>query len=220
MDRTSTLGAVWLGLTVGCARCHNHKYDAITQKDFYSLFAFFNSADEVNVEAPQPGEMGRFIRTRAEYDKKRKNLLEQYGVLPLETEWEKRTLDALTNPNAELKWRTQLTLIVLGVYHGLEILKLDPAKRTQKQQDRLTDHFVKWYAETVTKERYKQLGFEELGKKLEQLEEEFRQFRRNRGEHAHGRDTTSGPKHEKDVQEPTRHGRFTPAVGENSDRST
>ena len=42
MDQTETISTVWLGLTVGCARCHDHKFDAISQKDYYSLSAFFN----------------------------------------------------------------------------------------------------------------------------------------------------------------------------------
>lgn len=45
-DRVETTGAVWLGLTIGCARCHDHKYDPITQKNFYELFAFFNNVPE------------------------------------------------------------------------------------------------------------------------------------------------------------------------------
>ena len=46
VDRVNTTGAVWLGLTVGCAQCHDHKYDPITQKDFYRLFAFFHNVPE------------------------------------------------------------------------------------------------------------------------------------------------------------------------------
>src|SRR5207248_2241066 len=45
VDRVGTFGTVVLGLAVGCARCHDHKYDPSSQKDHYSLFAFFNSID-------------------------------------------------------------------------------------------------------------------------------------------------------------------------------
>ena len=46
VDRVETTGTVWLGLTLGCARCHDHKYDPITQKEFYQLFAYFNNVPE------------------------------------------------------------------------------------------------------------------------------------------------------------------------------
>jgi len=58
VDRVATTGTVFLGLTVGCAQCHDHKYDPITQKEFYQLFAFFNSLDgdpmDGNAKDPAP----------------------------------------------------------------------------------------------------------------------------------------------------------------------
>jgi hypothetical protein len=46
VDRVNTFGTAMLGLTLECARCHDHKFDPITQRDYYSLFAFFNNIDE------------------------------------------------------------------------------------------------------------------------------------------------------------------------------
>ncbi|MEN9665314.1 MAG: hypothetical protein RLZZ326_1677 [Planctomycetota bacterium] len=46
VDRVSTTGVTWLGLTTGCAQCHNHKYDPLTQADYYGLFACLDNADE------------------------------------------------------------------------------------------------------------------------------------------------------------------------------
>lgn len=48
VDRVNTTGAVWLGLTLGCAQCHTHKFDPITHREYFELFAFFNHGTDVN----------------------------------------------------------------------------------------------------------------------------------------------------------------------------
>ncbi len=49
VDRVDTLGTVFLGLTIGCARCHDHKFDPISQREYYQLFAYFNNVPESGV---------------------------------------------------------------------------------------------------------------------------------------------------------------------------
>ena len=69
-DRAETTSTVWLGLTVGCARCHDHKYDPIKQKEYYQLFSYFNNVpekglvynfgnEEPYIKAPTPDQQAR-----------------------------------------------------------------------------------------------------------------------------------------------------------------
>jgi hypothetical protein len=60
VDRVSTVGTAWLGLSIGCAECHAHKYDPISHREFYELFSFFNNADDVDLPAPLPGLQERY----------------------------------------------------------------------------------------------------------------------------------------------------------------
>ena len=60
VDRVDTLGTVFLGLTIGCARCHEHKYDPISQKEYYRLFAYFNNVPEWGI-GPNNGNSPPFI---------------------------------------------------------------------------------------------------------------------------------------------------------------
>jgi hypothetical protein len=75
IDRVSTTGKVWLGLTIGCAQCHDHKYDPVSQREFYEMFAFFNSDREADIEAPLPGEAARLMEQRDAFEKERAKLL-------------------------------------------------------------------------------------------------------------------------------------------------
>ena len=59
-DRVETMGTLFLGLTLNCSRCHDHKYDPISQRDFYSLFSFFNNIAEAGL-GPNNGNSPPFI---------------------------------------------------------------------------------------------------------------------------------------------------------------
>ncbi|MCA9142381.1 MAG: DUF1553 domain-containing protein [Planctomycetales bacterium] len=56
-DRVDTTGVAFLGLTLGCARCHQHKYDPISQREYYQIFAFLNNCEEPNIDAPAPWQI-------------------------------------------------------------------------------------------------------------------------------------------------------------------
>ncbi len=101
-ERTDTTSTVWLGLTMGCARCHDHKYDPISQKDFYRLFAYFNNVpekglvynfgnEEPYVKAPTPDQQARL----AGLDRKAAQAADRYTALApklakAQHKWEKR----------------------------------------------------------------------------------------------------------------------------------
>lgn len=71
IDRVDTTSATWLGLTMGCARCHDHKFDPITQKEFYEMFAFFSSVDEVGIVSGPSGNQKPLLSLASEDEKKR-----------------------------------------------------------------------------------------------------------------------------------------------------
>src|SRR5262249_47374013 len=71
VDRANTTATVFLGLTLACAQCHDHKYDPLPQRAYYQFFAFFNNLEEKDIVAPLPGEGERFQKARAEFDKRK-----------------------------------------------------------------------------------------------------------------------------------------------------
>jgi mono/diheme cytochrome c family protein len=163
VDRVDTTGTVFLGLTVGCARCHDHKFDPVRMKDYYQLFAFLNSLDEKPLDG---------------------NAAQYPPIVKLGTPEQKATLEQLQQKTAAL--RRQIAAAVARVQenedaedeadpqgNGLSdslaawakaqqakggttlprplqaILKLDAAKRTEPQKKQLREYFIEnVYAKT------------------------------------------------------------------------
>ncbi|MBS1810698.1 MAG: DUF1549 domain-containing protein [Acidobacteria bacterium] len=119
MDRVDTTSTVFMGLTLGCSRCHNHKYDPFTQKEYYQLSAYFNSIDEDGhsfdqgnsppvMLAPtreQQTQLARFDEDIAQAQSQLKTELEK--AAEAKARWEKKVQ---SKPN--LQWFPEDKLIV------------------------------------------------------------------------------------------------------------
>jgi hypothetical protein len=128
VDRVNTTATVWLGLTIGCAQCHDHKYDPIAQREFYELFAFFNNADEPTIEIAEPELLARRDKLRTQLAAFHKRLAGEHPEVPdKQRAWEKTlTTDFTTDQPPEIK----------DAFDRL------PEKRTPSQKRGLTELFL------------------------------------------------------------------------------
>ncbi len=112
VDRVNTTATVWLGSTIGCAQCHNHKYDPFTQKDYYRLYAFFENSEfefayqtpgqefsryvkEPVLDLPTPGQAAERDRIKTEIESIEKTLKTQTAELAAaQKAWEREMLEA------------------------------------------------------------------------------------------------------------------------------
>jgi hypothetical protein len=178
LDRTAMLGTTWLGLTIACAQCHDHKFDAISQREFYQLYAFFNNTDEANVYAPLPGERSAWESAKKVYDRKRAELLAPVSgtLTELQTAWEQKILYTETHQGEDYAWDRTLELLGLqwgqnlgeGQLEGLAIIKTPVPDRTIDQQQRLQDYFLR-SAPTEFAAKLKDLKVNELMTRLDAL---------------------------------------------------
>jgi hypothetical protein len=173
MDRTATFSTAWLALTTNCAQCHDHKYDPITQEDYFRIFAFFNSAEERTVDAPLPGELGLWLAARAGHTEKRKALLERHDVPALQSAWEKEILRTAEEPGVRLDWDHAFDDLRTALPGGEQIVRTAPAQRDRWQARDLTDYFIANYHRVLPKEDWAQLGWEALTKQLRAVDHEL-----------------------------------------------
>lgn len=102
IDRVETTATTWLGLTMGCARCHTHKYDPLSHKEFYQFYAFFNSVPEKGLDGRVGNAMPYLALPTDEQKTKQEELnktiqtltddLSDKNVQPLQEAWERKLL--------------------------------------------------------------------------------------------------------------------------------
>jgi len=111
VDRASTTATTWLGLTMGCARCHDHKFDPIKQRDFYSFFAFFNTVPERGLDGIQGNADPVLPLPSPEQQRQTDDLdakiastlaaLPEKQIVTEENQWRQGRLNALPEPSRE-----------------------------------------------------------------------------------------------------------------------
>ncbi|MEX0728590.1 MAG: DUF1553 domain-containing protein [Planctomycetaceae bacterium] len=159
VDRVETTSTVWMGLTLGCGRCHDHKYDPFSQKEFYELYAFFNNVDETGavdrrsstaaptIDLPTPAQEQQIAEQTQRVEQAQSQVNARSEILrSMQPEWE-ASVDRQTLSD-EIR----------------AILDIESDKRTEEQQQKLTAHYLD--ADAERKELAKQL--DESKKKLDE----------------------------------------------------
>ncbi len=149
-DRTHTLGTAFLGLTLECARCHDHKYDPVSQKEYYQLFSFFNNVNEAGqISFDNATPVPTLLLSAANTNQKIDSLREQ--IINLENEIEKYYKDNsrsdFTNPKPVSKKRYPSGMVGYfdlddaAIYNKLN-RRQKGTMRQQHVQDKLTPDLV------------------------------------------------------------------------------
>ena len=120
IDRVETTGSIWLGLSVGCARCHSHKFDPISQHEFYSMFSYFNNVPEngrdgnrgnaePTLTVPVPGMEVKVARAEEKVEALRVELSQDTPEFLQEFEqWRKTTQQDLLEGKHQTSWSAAL----------------------------------------------------------------------------------------------------------------
>lgn len=136
VDRVATTGYAWLGLTIACANCHDHKFDPISQKEYFGLYAMLNNQDEPDLPLTSPDESKRAADIEAKVSGYIADLFKKdAGIVDRELTWEGSMTPEQRQAMPQL-WR--------------EIFDTPPAQRTDAQKLVMVTSFVEHAAEHKT----------------------------------------------------------------------
>ena len=136
VDRVNTTGTVFMGLTVGCAQCHDHKFDALTQKEYYQLYAFFYNVPENGLDG-RTGNAAPLLKTPTAEQQKRLDELQKQT-----DELERR----LAGPHAEIdaaqqEWEAKPDATPKLPENIQQIIALETSARSKDQQVALRTYY-------------------------------------------------------------------------------
>jgi hypothetical protein len=152
-DRVRNLGGTWLGVTLGCCECHDHKFDPFTSRDFYSLEAFFADIDErgVYLDADKDGDWGPRIEFATPAQKAERARLERKLAAA------RAALTASNDKKAASAKSCEKEDCGAPPKEIREILTLAPEMRTDGQRDLLAKHIESSCASQPTRKRIAEL---------------------------------------------------------------
>jgi len=171
VDRVETMGTVWMGLTLGCAVCHEHKFDPFTQKDFYQFFAYFNNIAEKGMDGnallPPPYTRLTTPEQATQLQELRRQVADASKAI--EEELAKINLDEPARMEAFREWQEEQRE-KNGVSLPREVrsaVRLQAEKQSDDQRKLLRDYFVK-QADPNTSPIFEPL-VKQLGERKEQF---------------------------------------------------
>jgi Protein of unknown function (DUF1553)/Protein of unknown function (DUF1549)/Planctomycete cytochrome C len=107
-DRVATTGTVWLGLTLNCCQCHNHKFDPITHKEYYQFAAFLNNCDEPTIDVPTAEIANRRAELTKQIEAREAGLAKLFPPDPLAQPGDARTADEQRSAYLEARFKAWL----------------------------------------------------------------------------------------------------------------
>jgi hypothetical protein len=165
VDRVNTIGTAWLGITLHCAQCHDHKFDPIPQHEYFQIVALINDTEDIEIDAPLMDD-GASSETSRQYTEQRREIIEASGFGAVQRTWEDKLRHTLQQPGESFVWDAQLLRLRIYVDNAERILLADPQERTPPEAEALFNFFLDEATELFPQSTWEKLDREALRARL------------------------------------------------------